>query len=670
MSEEEHKLKLNEVWRVIHKIQNGISRFDLNIWKMFKESDLKNTGQIPETKFRNILEMLKTKLEISDNEIRKVADYFKNRNGQILYEQFYGVLNEDVQNLSPNKININSLELGDSYHINELSSNEKSHLLKILVKIAKTVKFRNIALMPSFQDYELVTRNLGNVTVPHFSRIMHFMKIFLSEEDLLLLLKGFMKDSYSVNYIAFNKAIEEIIKYFDSNERIDISQPRPLHPVFSKKNELRELNEILLQIQKHLNTNQIRLSEFFQGYDILRTGKVTSNQFVRALDSLGISGLHRLFLQQEEIDMIVQAFTDLAQSDMVNWKSFEYGINNVSSKNHLLDVKKPFHIVTKEKQDNLESGYQDKNKDLSEEANYKIKKKIENRRIDLYTFFKDFDKLNKGYVSRSRVRQILYSNGILLSEQELFALEEQFNNDVGFNYISLLKHLDPMKNEYSKFKTILSTDFKPSMHLISNLKPIEVKPADIINLISKVKSQTVIKQIRILNCFKDYDPHNMNSISEANFRRGLKIGQINLNAEELDILCKLFASPMRSNFISYRRFCDTIEEVFKQNQLEKSPLIIPLQYYPIIESIACNLNLNERNIVSSALQKLSKNANIVSNLSEIYKGFDKINHGVITKSQFLRGLCIRDLQTCISNREFDIIFKCFGTEKGKVQCKQ
>lgn len=41
------------------------------------------------------------------------------------------------------------------------------------------------------------------------------------------------------------------------------------------------------------------------------------------------------------------------------------------------------------------------------------------------------------------MRQSLLSNGYLLSNEEVYALEERFNDDVGFNYFWFLKEVDP-----------------------------------------------------------------------------------------------------------------------------------------------------------------------------------------------------------------------------------
>lgn len=41
------------------------------------------------------------------------------------------------------------------------------------------------------------------------------------------------------------------------------------------------------------------------------------------------------------------------------------------------------------------------------------------------------------------MRRVILTNGILLSDEELYALEKRYNNDIGFNYIWFLSEADP-----------------------------------------------------------------------------------------------------------------------------------------------------------------------------------------------------------------------------------
>lgn len=115
------------------------------------------------------------------------------------------------------------LEWEDPLQVNRLSESENRRLCVLLTKIAQSVRFRELILEPYFQDYELIAKNHGTITVAHFSRILHFQKLIISTDDFQLLLKRFMKDSYTVNYVAFCKEIEQIVKYLDKNRMIDQS---------------------------------------------------------------------------------------------------------------------------------------------------------------------------------------------------------------------------------------------------------------------------------------------------------------------------------------------------------------------------------------------------------------------------------------------------------------
>lgn len=79
-----------------------------------------------------------------------------------------------------------------------------------------------------------------------------------------------------------------------------------------------------------------------------------------------------------------------------------------------------------------------------------------------------FFRCNLGHVSRSQMRQVLITNGILLSDEEFYALEKRYNDDMGFNYLWFLSEADPKDyiplkvwiNFLFLFKFKIKTSFK------------------------------------------------------------------------------------------------------------------------------------------------------------------------------------------------------------------
>lgn len=163
---------------------------------------------------------------------------------------------------------------------------------------------------------------------------------------------------------------------------------------------------------------------------------------------------------------------------------------------------------------------------------------------------------------------------------------------------------------------------------------------------------------------RGFDPLNHFRITKDQFERGLSTASIDLTPTEVCTLANIFKTPLLDT-IDYKRFCDTIAEVDYQCNLEKAPLLVPLQHFPSEDGPHNHLNFEERTIASRTLQKLARHADVVSNLSSLLQDFDRNRRGLVNRNQLIRALATRDLHTAISSREFEVLCKCFCVEKGK-----
>lgn len=57
-----------------------------------------------------------------------------------------------------------------------------------------------------------MAKNDGRITFAHFARILDFIGIIVSPEDFNLLVRRFIKDSYTIDYVEFLKALEAVKK--------------------------------------------------------------------------------------------------------------------------------------------------------------------------------------------------------------------------------------------------------------------------------------------------------------------------------------------------------------------------------------------------------------------------------------------------------------------------
>lgn len=117
---------------------------------------------------------------------------------------------------------VTGLEWEDPMQVNRLSVSEERRLSVLITKIATIVNMKKLILRPFFQDYELVSKNNGTVTIGHFARILSYLDIMVSADDFHLLVKKYLKDSYTLNYIAFLAAIDETVTFLEMNGMLDI----------------------------------------------------------------------------------------------------------------------------------------------------------------------------------------------------------------------------------------------------------------------------------------------------------------------------------------------------------------------------------------------------------------------------------------------------------------
>lgn len=93
-------------------------------------------------------------------------------------------------------------------------------------------------------------------------------------------------------------------------------------------------------------------------------------------------------------------------------------------------------------------------------------------------------------------------------------------------------------------------------------------------------------------------------------------------------------------------------------------MLVPLQHISVQDCERNFLNFDERHTVSMAIQKLSKTPEMVYNLMDIFKDYDKTNCGTVSQHQLMKALSVRGLMEKLSSAEFEVLCKCFGFERG------
>ncbi|TDG51444.1 hypothetical protein AWZ03_002239 [Drosophila navojoa] len=692
--DEREEMELNQIWRACRKIQGAIYRYNFDICADLKQHDPDCTGYVSESIFTSVLGKYRKVVGMSEFELKDVTDYFQIRDGRVAYRQFCKTVCSENLSKTADKELATGLEWNDPWHLNVIvQPEERRKLCLILFKIAKET---HLPLMPYFQDYELVSQHVGVVTVSHFSRVLHFMKIPLSEADYLLLLKRYMKDGYLVNYVAFLKHIDNIIEYLRHHNLLDgsgdlienfpgrlvdlelsqlpaINGCQMIHPIFPdacnhpKKN--RGECDIIFCIQNYVYKNRIRTCEFLEKFDALQVGCITKNQFERGLSLMGVGK----YLSRRELDLVMDRYVDPVDTNRIRWRNFVDEIDTVFTMKNLdkmpqCVVESPLaHIKEMPRPGTLDWQAAPMDvRELCEEAIAKIRIRIRNRRLYLHPFFRNYDKLFCGHVNCHQANQIFRINGILLSNAELDAVLHRYGNELGFYYTKFLEDVDPA--EYAMPNMVAKQDQKECPPFPRDNKVPEQPSEEVITrILTSAKRQALTKGASVLDFLTDYDRHREGLILESDFKRALDNALVILSEEDANILCNVFRSPTRSACIMYKDFCKALDEIFIQydtNMGDKLVTAVPLLHLPNLDCIDCFLNFDERTTCSKALMKLARRPDEISNLSQVFKDFDRQSCGSVTQNQFLRAITLREMHNMLSSREFEAIVKCFAVKRG------
>ncbi|XP_037953319.1 uncharacterized protein LOC119683610 [Teleopsis dalmanni] len=682
---------LNVIWRTCRKYQSALSRYNIKLREQFCEYDPQGIGLIQKSLFTAILANYQDEVGLSTHEINEVTDYFQLRDGRVAYGEFCKLIREKpAPNDDPYSL---GAELNDPMHVNIIAHPEERRRLFIL--LAKIARINHLPLEPYFQDYLYISKSFGLVTLPHFRRVLTFMKIPLNNDEYILLSKRYLKDSYLFNYAAFITHIQNIQKYLKDEGLLNtnnaiinfpgklVDLDLPELPTFDSDKILpnvfadtcnhkkeKDICHVIIFLQKNIFERRIRVREFLEPFDLLRTGNITMNQFERGIHSMGIGNL----ITQPEFRKLCERYKDPVDSSRIRWLEFEdemdeaFTIKNLD-KNPLIEVESPPKYLTEMPREG-EMNWSEASpavRDHCEEALRRVQVIIQNRRIHMHPMFRTYDKLRSGHVNCKQFIQILVTNGVLLSRDEINALKDRYGNELGFNYGEFLYDADPaiyaVPQLTSRPKLTCAQNAEDELDFEGEKDP---NNRDyIVYILSKAKRIVTTNSIPLINFLQDFDRHREGEILEVDFRRALDNANVKMLPKEVDVICNSFRSVKRSCSVAYRNFMKALEEVFiliESPNSNADPL--PIKHFANLDCHDCNLNFEERTLCSHALMKYARYADNISNLSAVLKDFDHPNIGVISRNQLLRGLTIRDMHHLASGREFDAVCKCFGVQRG------
>ena len=194
-------------------------------------------------------------------------------------------------------------------------------------------------------------------------------------------------------------------------------------------------------LNKHVVANRILLKPGFQDFDRSQSIHITSQQFLRVMKNLNI-----MPPSDEMFELITRRYCDRGNTKEVNYFHFCKDVDRPEDMFPQYTAKKPTtqafkKIGVRPKQvstffqepthdiDVINNRFTQAHVDISNDptdVEDRLKAAVVMKRVRIEEFFRDFDKLRKGRVTRNQFKSILSSMNFTLTNDEFKALAQKY----------------------------------------------------------------------------------------------------------------------------------------------------------------------------------------------------------------------------------------------------
>eukprot|EP00741_Cyanophora_paradoxa_P021392 tig00021350_g20651.t1 len=478
-----------------------------------------------------------------------------------------------------------------------------------------------------------------------------------------------------------------------------------------------ELPALLESLRRKIFVHRVRVHEFMQDYDKLRTGHISKDHFRSALNAVGFK------LKDSDFEMLVDAFAfppSLTFPNHVRWRDFSDYLDQVFTTKGLEKTPTvtpagpnrpptgsllPFSVplTTKLHPKNDEAEFHVLGQVLD-----RFRERASERRVILKPSFMDFDKHHIGRITQQQFRRVLTKLSFECSEAEMKAIINYYADaaDGDVNYVAFVYDIVPRGILEGALgttpwqptdKRVFNTEFLGDWNDTRNPNPppfatfvSERQRADLELLLVKLRNLATRDRVRFKDFFVDYDKGALygpvlrkRMIPAAKFRTGISHAvKAQLSPAELDLLCEAFAASANPeegaarDMVDYASFLQAIEQPFEATgllELEKTPSHVPRDYEPI--DFTASLSPDDEERTHALLERMAERVKVrhmlckpffqdfdanymsTSSLKSRHTGAHSSYRGRVTRSQFRRVLGNYGFE--LSLEEFDLLERKF-----------
>lgn len=279
-------------------------------------------------------------------------------------------------------------------------------------------------------------------------------------------------------------------------------------------------------------------------------------------------------------------------------------------------------------------------------------------RLRIEEYFRDFDKLRKGRVTRTQFESVLSALKVSLSKQELDALFAQFATEEGFfDHAAFCASInaaftDPslQKNPLSSVApvTVKSTQCARKNYLATSPE----EAALLERLLAEYRRAVQIKGLYLKPMFQNFDRTRSQHVSKQQFLRVLSTLGVFAEQPQLNALLKAYLDKGNAEEVNYADFCedvDSSDQLFGVSRAYNHSF----DYYPKNRPRPTGVDIrrdlpNDVEDILAKLRSFSQQQRI--RIDEFFRDFDKLKKGSISQAQFRIGLNMSKI--VLSSAEF------------------
>lgn len=298
----------------------------------------------------------------------------------------------------------------------------------------------------------------------------------------------------------------------------------------------------------------------------------------------------------------------------------------------------------------------------------RLRASVVEKRVRIEEFFRDFDKLRKGRVTRNQFKSILSQLNYNLTDDEFESLANKYRtNDPEkfFRYTDFIASIN-------KAFTIAGVDKNPTTAiapvtrndtLLARRKYLSSHPAgssEIDLILEQYRKAVKTMRIHLKPVFQDFDITKNGHVTKAQFLRVLDRLRIFAPEHVLQGLLKRYMDMGNIDEVNYVDFCEDVDsssQLFEVGQ----DFNHSFDYFPKSQARVSKAEIvrNTPVDVDDVLARVRKNClEQRIRVGEFFRDFDRLRSGFITANQFRMGLSMAKIP--ISHAEFEqlnIVYK-------------